>query len=52
MEITYDKIQYENRVDNMIINLLNFGEIRLNMFEQDDTTLNNLIDITTMKIPL
>mgnify|MGYP000445321348 CR=1 FL=1 len=44
MEITYDKIQYENRVDNMIVNLLNSAKIKLNILEQDDTTLNNLIE--------
>lgn len=44
MEITYDKIQYENRVDDMIINLLNSEKIKLNMFEQDDATLSRLID--------
>ena len=36
MEITYDKNQYENRVDDMVISLLNSEKIKLNMFEQDD----------------
>ena len=44
MEITYDKNQYENRVDDMVISLLNSEKIKLNMFEQDDETLNRLIE--------
>lgn len=29
MEITYDKNQYENRVDDMVISLLNSEKIKL-----------------------
>lgn len=44
METTYDKKLYENHVDDRITNFLNSLIVNLNMFEQDDTTLNNIID--------
>ena len=42
MGIPYDKIRYENRVDKMIINMLDLIEMKLNIFNQDNTYVNNL----------